>query len=64
MLDARQREVLKLKAPADEGVHEFVCTFPGHGQVMWGQLVVTRDVDAYLAAHPVAPVAQPARAGE
>jgi len=25
---------------------------------------VTRDVDAYLAAHPVAPVAQPARAGE
>ncbi len=64
LLDARQREVLKLKAPADEGVHEFVCTFPGHGQVMWGQLVVTRDVDAYLAAHPVAPVAQPARAGE
>ncbi len=62
LLDAAQREVLKLKAPATEGIHEFVCTFPGHGQVMWGQLVVTKDVDAYLAAHPVAPVAQPARA--
>lgn len=62
LLDAAQREVLKLKAPAAEGIHEFVCTFPGHGQVMWGQLVVTKDVDAYLAAHPVAPVAQPARA--
>lgn len=64
LLDAEQREVLKLKAPEQEGVHEFVCTFPGHGQVMYGQLVVTKDVDAYLARNPSAPVPQPARAGE
>lgn len=60
LLDAQQREVLKLKAPSEEGIHEFVCTFPGHGLLMWGQLVVTRDVDAYLAAHPTAPVPTPA----
>ncbi len=64
LLDADQREVLRLKAPTAEGIHEYVCTFPGHGQVMYGQLVVTKDVDAYLAAHPSAPVPQPARAGE
>jgi len=63
LLDAGQREVLRLKAPSEEGVHEFVCTFPGHGQVMWGQLVVTADVDGYLAAHPQAPVPA-AKAGE
>ncbi|KAB2662032.1 MAG: dehydrogenase [Verrucomicrobia bacterium] len=60
LLEAGQREVLKLKAPDEESVHEFVCTFPGHALLMWGQLVVTRDVDAYIAAHPAAPEIKPA----
>ena len=63
LLDAGQREVLRLRAPSEEGVHEYVCTFPGHGQVMVGQLVVTRDVDGYLAAHPQAPAQPEAKAG-
>ena len=46
---------LKMVAPQTEGDHEYVCTFPGHWPVMWGLLVVTKDVDAYLKAHPVAP---------
>jgi azurin len=52
LLEAGQKATLKLTAPAEEGDYEYVCTFPGHWQVMWGRLVVTRDVDAYLAQHP------------
>ncbi|MHB1309740.1 MAG: plastocyanin/azurin family copper-binding protein, partial [Limisphaerales bacterium] len=58
LLEAGQRQVLKLTAPTTEGDHEFVCTFPNHWQTMWGWLIVTRDVDAYLERHP-----EPAPAG-
>ncbi|MCK6500816.1 MAG: plastocyanin/azurin family copper-binding protein, partial [Nitrospira sp.] len=54
LLEAGQKETLKVTAPTTEGDHEYVCTFPGHHQVMWGWLIVTKDVDAYLAAHPEA----------
>jgi glucose/arabinose dehydrogenase/azurin len=59
MLLPGQRETLKLTAPSTEGDHEYFCTFPGHYQVMWGRLIVTRDVDAYLQAHPEAPIPVP-----
>jgi hypothetical protein len=59
MLEPSQRESLKLTAPAEEGQCEYFCTFPGHYQVMWGRLIVTRDVDAYLRANPEAPAALP-----
>ncbi len=52
LLENGQRETLKLTAPDVEGVNEFVCTFPDHWQVMWGRLVVTKDVDAYLRSNP------------
>jgi azurin len=55
LLEADQREVLQLNAPQEEGIYEFVCTFPGHWQVMWGQLVVTKNVDDYLQKNPEAP---------
>lgn len=61
LLEPGQRATLKLRAPDSEGNHEYVCTFPGHWQVMWGQLVVTKDVEAYLAKNPVA--AKPEAAG-
>ena len=48
-------DTIYFNAPTQPGVYEYVCTFPGHWQVMWGQLVVTKDVDAYLAKHPQAP---------
>jgi hypothetical protein len=60
LLEAGQSETLQLTAPEQEGVYEFVCTFPGHWQVMWGQFVVTKDVDEYLAKNPQA--MQPAAA--
>jgi azurin len=54
LLEAGQQETLKLTAPDEAGDYTYVCTFPGHWSVMWGQLVVTKDVEAYLQAHPVA----------
>ncbi|MBN8249469.1 MAG: dehydrogenase, partial [Verrucomicrobia bacterium] len=60
MLDSGKRETLKLTAPTSPGEYEYVCTFPGHWTLMWGTLVVTPDVDAYLAAHPqVTPAGAP-----
>ncbi len=53
-LEPGQKEKLKLTAPAQEGEYEYVCTFPGHWMIMWGKLVVTKDVDAYLEKHPQA----------
>ena len=38
----------------------FRSTFPGHWLIMYGQLVVTKDVDAYLKQNPIA--AKPAAA--
>jgi azurin len=55
LLEPGSRATLKLTAPMQAGDYEYVCTFPGHWPVMWGRLVVTTDVDDYLAKHPIAP---------
>ncbi len=52
LLEPGQKETLKVKAPGREGEYEFVCTFPGHWMIMWGKLIVTKDVDGYLAKNP------------
>ena len=54
LLEPGQREVLKMTAPNREGDYEYVCTYPGHWEMMWGTLVVTKDVDAYLQKNPEA----------
>ena len=64
VLETGQSETLRLRPIRDEGVYEYVCTFPGHYLMMYGQLVVTKDVDAFLAANPApAPTPAPATAG-
>ena len=55
LLEPGQRETLKMTAPSREGDYEYVCTYPGHWEMMWGTLVVTRDVDAYLQKNPQPP---------
>ncbi|MBI1842393.1 MAG: HEAT repeat domain-containing protein [Verrucomicrobia bacterium] len=60
LIEAGQRAVLSITVPNEEGEMEYVCTFPGHAQLMWGQLIVTRDVDGYLQAHPEAKLPAPA----
>ncbi len=65
MLENGQSETLKVSANLlrTEGEYEYVCTFPGHWMMMWGKLIVTKDVDAYLKANPATPAAAPAPAG-
>lgn len=60
LLEAGQQEILEITAPRKAGDYEYVCTFPGHWMLMWGRLIVTKDVDAYIAAHPSADAAPPA----
>ena len=52
LLEPGKTERLKVTAPSQEGAYEIVCTYPGHWMVMWAKLIVTKDVDAYLAKHP------------
>jgi azurin len=59
ILQAGQSESLKLTAPAKEGNYEYFCSYPAHYQLMWGNLIVTKDVDAYLQQHPEAPIPPP-----
>ena len=41
-----------MTAPRSAAEYEYVCTYPGHWEMMWGKLIVTKDVDAYLQSHP------------
>ncbi len=50
LVEPGQKETLKLIAPTRTGTHEFVCTFPEHWKVMFGQLVVVKDKAALLQA--------------
>lgn len=52
LVEPEKKESLKLTSPNKEGDYEYVCTFPGHGILMWGVLAVTKDVDVYLNTHP------------
>ncbi len=52
LVEAGQKETLKLTAPTTEGTYQYVCTFPGHWAIMKGELIVTKDVKAFLSAHP------------
>lgn len=58
LLEPGQKQTLELKAPGKEENLDFVCTFPGHFMTMHGTIVVTKDVDAYLAKNPNAPALQ------
>ncbi len=52
LIEPGKKETVKLTAPKQEGEYEYVCTFPGHWMIMFGKLVVTKDVDAYLQSDP------------
>jgi azurin len=59
-----ESESLKITAPEKEGDYEYFCSYPAHYQLMWGNLVVTKDVDAYLQEHPEAPLPPTATTSE
>ncbi|MDB6129122.1 MAG: hypothetical protein JWM04_229 [Verrucomicrobiales bacterium] len=43
---------INFTAPAAPGEYTYVCTFPGHWLRMFGTLVVTSDIEEYLAKNP------------
>ena len=43
---------INFTAPSTPGEYTYVCTFPGHWVRMFGTLVVTADVEDYLAKNP------------
>ncbi len=55
LLEAGQSATLSITAPNNEGDYDYVCTFPEHAAVMWGRMVVTKNVDDYLQSHPQPP---------
>lgn len=66
LLEPGQREVLKLTAPKKPGIYEYVCTYPEHWLVMYGQLLVVADEEELLkatAAVPPPQATQPVDAG-
>jgi azurin len=50
LIEPGQKETLKLIAPNKVGDYDYVCTYPEHWKVMFGQLVVVKDLDAMLQA--------------
>jgi glucose/arabinose dehydrogenase/lysophospholipase L1-like esterase len=52
LIETGRSETLRMRPIREEGVYEYICTFPGHFVMMYGQLVVTEDVQAYLKANP------------
>ena len=51
MLEAGQKQTLKLTAPETPSDYEYVCTYPEHWKVMFGQMVVVKDIEAFLASN-------------
>ena len=51
LIEPGQKTTLKMVAPEKEGDYDYFCTYPSHWELMWGRLVVTKDVDAYLQSH-------------
>ncbi len=48
LIEPGQKERLKIIAPEQAGEYEYLCTFPGHWMIMFGQLVVTKNPEAFL----------------
>lgn len=63
LMEPGQKETLKLTAPKTPGDYEYVCTYPEHWKVMFGQMIVVKDLDAYMKVTASAPSVQAADAG-
>jgi glucose/arabinose dehydrogenase/azurin len=50
LIEPGQKETLKLTAPEKPGDYDYVCTYPEHWKVMFGQLIVVQDAEAILKA--------------
>jgi azurin len=55
VLNADQSATIRFTAPREKGVYPYVCTFPGHGTVMYGAMYVGRSMPALAKDDHVAP---------
>jgi glucose/arabinose dehydrogenase/azurin len=45
MLEPGETQRFQVRAPTAPGTYDYVCTFPGHWMIMWGRLIVARELD-------------------
>ena len=50
LLNPDQSYTITFTAPQEEGVYPYVCTYPGHGSVMYGAMYVTNNLLPPLAS--------------
>jgi hypothetical protein len=55
ILKPDERYSVMFTAPEKEGVYPYVCTYPGHGSVMYGAIYVTNNLLPTLANDPNIP---------
>ncbi|CAN5605086.1 hypothetical protein BH23BAC1_BH23BAC1_09590 [soil metagenome] len=55
VLSPGQEANLTFKAPKDQGIYPYVCTYPGHGYVMFGAMYVTNEAIPDLENDPNIP---------
>jgi len=53
LLQSRETQKLRFIAPTKTGDYSFVCTFPGHWRRMYGVMHVVKDLEEFLASHPL-----------
>lgn len=52
LVDFGQEESIDFTAPTAEGAYPYICSFPGHHQLMRGTLFVTNNLQEFLAKNP------------
>jgi azurin len=55
LIDPGNRQNLEFKAPTKPGIYPYVCTFPGHGLVMYGALYVDTPMPKKIEDDPNVP---------
>lgn len=57
LLEPGEKDSVEFSAPEKEGVYPYVCTFPGHGAIMYGAMYVTGGELPPLESDPNIPEA-------
>jgi putative heme-binding domain-containing protein len=52
LVDHAKQEVIEFTAPTEEGAYPYICSFPGHHQLMRGTLFVTNNLKEFLVKNP------------
>jgi azurin len=64
VLNADESTTIRFNAPKDKGVYPYVCTFPGHGMVMYGAMYVGQKMPPLAEDTHVAPWASDKEQGD